>query len=75
MEITKLNNSITELKEDAAGRPVSSYESFVNYLLAKDAGIQRAWLGFEGKNTVLFRGAAGSGGAPMLASTVCSECR
>jgi hypothetical protein len=41
-------------RRDGQGRRVSTYASFVDYLLAKDARIQRAWLPFEGKNTVLF---------------------
>jgi hypothetical protein len=36
------------------GRPVSTYEELVAYLVAKDAGIQTAKLHFEGRNTAVY---------------------
>eukprot|EP00936_MAST-01D_sp_MAST-1D-sp1_P000376 g376.t1 len=37
------------------GKPVVSYEDFIQYLLAKDGSIQSQYLNFRGRNQVLFR--------------------
>ena len=39
------------------GRPVTTYNDFIEYLLAKDPAILRGWLPFVGKNCVLYRAA------------------
>ena len=41
------------------GKPVVSYEDFIQYLLAKDDSIQSQYLNFRGRNQVLFRTGAG----------------
>ena len=37
------------------GKEVSTYEELLEYLAAKDPGIQRAYLGFRGRNCVLYK--------------------
>jgi hypothetical protein len=37
------------------GKEVSTYEELVDYLAAKDLGIRRAYLGFRGRNCVLYK--------------------
>ena len=43
------------------GEEVTTYEHLVEYLIAKDARIQRSFLGFKGRNIVLYFRGGGSG--------------
>jgi hypothetical protein len=42
-------------RKDSNGNAVVQFQEFVDYLMAKDASIQKAHLPFEGRNLVLFR--------------------
>ena len=59
-----------------AGEPVATYEQLLDYLAAKDAGIRRAFLGFKGRNAVLFhRGAPGGPAAQAAAARAARAAR
>ena len=43
------------VRRTPAGEEVTTYEELVEYLAAKSPDIQRAFLGFRGRNVVLYR--------------------